>query len=119
MPLEMLKDEQPAEKPPAKLKVFKDGQPPDQHEPTLATEERSSQSQSQDGPYAGKAGKARKFKVQGETQTSQCISFIIVCVYARLTLISQNEIRLADQLQVPPEEHSRANNDYAYSGCNG
>lgn len=117
--LKIFKDERLPEQPPAKLKVFKDGQLPEQHEPKLATGERLSQSQFQDGSYEGKAGKARKFKVQGETQTSQCISFIIHYVYSRLMLISQNEIRLADQLQVPPEEHSRANNDYAYSGCNG
>ena len=68
--LKIFKDEQLPEQPPAKLKVFKDGQLPEHHQPKLATGERLSQTQAHDGAYEGKAGKARKFKVQGETQTS-------------------------------------------------
>lgn len=75
-PLQQISGNAAGDAPPAKLKVFKDGQLPNQHEPKLATDERLSQSQHQDGPHEGKAGKARKFKVQGETQTSQCISII-------------------------------------------
>lgn len=56
---------------PTKLKVFKDEPLAEQLEQKPATDDQPSQSQHHDGSYEGKAGKARKFKVQGETQTSE------------------------------------------------
>jgi checkpoint serine/threonine-protein kinase len=71
-PLQQISGNAAGDAPPAKLKIFKDEPLAEQPEPKLATDEQPSQSQQQDGHYEGKAGKARKFKVQGETQTSQC-----------------------------------------------
>jgi checkpoint serine/threonine-protein kinase len=70
-PLQQISGNAPGEAPPAKLKIFKDEPLSERPRQMLATDEQPSQSQHQDGQYEGKAGKARKFKVQGETQTSQ------------------------------------------------
>ncbi|KAF3386607.1 Checkpoint serine/threonine-protein kinase [Penicillium rolfsii] len=68
-PLRQISGNAPVEAPPAKLKIFKDEPLSERPGQKLATDELPSQSQQQDGPCEGKAGKARKFKVQGETQT--------------------------------------------------
>ncbi|KAJ5662699.1 hypothetical protein N7462_011625 [Penicillium macrosclerotiorum] len=45
------------------------GEPPEQLSQNSIIDGETSQAQDQEGPHAGKTGKARKFKVQGETQT--------------------------------------------------
>lgn len=70
-PLQQISGNAPGEAPQAKLKIFKDEPLSERPGQKLATDEQPSQPQHQDGQYEGKAGKARKFKVQGETQTSQ------------------------------------------------
>jgi checkpoint serine/threonine-protein kinase len=90
-PLQQISGNAAGDGQPAKLKVFKDEPLSEQPEQKLATDEQPSQSQQRVGSYEGKAGKARKFKVQGETQTSQYLSYpgcACVCVW-KLTLVLQ------------------------------
>jgi checkpoint serine/threonine-protein kinase len=70
-PLKQISGNAAGEAQPTKLKVFKD-QPLSEHlEQKPTGDAQLSQLQHHDGSYEGKAGKARKFKVQGETQTSE------------------------------------------------
>jgi checkpoint serine/threonine-protein kinase len=90
-PLQQISGNAPGEAPPAKLKIYKDEPLSERPVQKLATDEQLSQSPHQDGHYEGKAGKARKFKVQGETQTSEWLFVKLCFVSARLTLFSQSK----------------------------
>lgn len=68
-PLQQISGNAVAESQPAKTKAsIPDDDLPGQLNQKLAIDGQH-QPQDQDGPYEGKAGKARRFKVQGETQT--------------------------------------------------
>ncbi|CEJ61820.1 hypothetical protein PMG11_10337 [Penicillium brasilianum] len=68
-PLKQISGNAAGDAQPTKLKVFKDQPLSEQLEQKPAGDAQPSQLQHQDGSSEGKAGKARKFKVQGETQT--------------------------------------------------
>lgn len=70
-PLKQISGNAAGDAQPTKLKVFKDQPLSEQLEQKPAGDAQPSQLHHQDGSSEGKAGKARKFKVQGETQTSE------------------------------------------------
>ncbi|KAJ5160790.1 uncharacterized protein N7482_007794 [Penicillium canariense] len=69
-PLQQISGNVAGDAQPAKLKMSSaEEQLPEPLEQNLVIDSQHSRPQDQDGPYEGKAGKARKFKVHGETQT--------------------------------------------------
>lgn len=92
-PLQPISGNAIAESQPAKPKVpSPDEALPEQLKQEVTVDGRHAPPQDQDGPYEGKTGKARKFKVQGETQTGNYMLLIATfCTQAHQSH-SQNEV---------------------------
>lgn len=68
-PLQQISGNATSDLQPAKPKAPSSEEIPEQLSQKSTIDEENAQSQVHDGPSEGKAGKARRFKVQGETQT--------------------------------------------------
>lgn len=118
-PLQQISGNAIAEQPAKHKTPSPDEELPTQLDQKLTLDEQHARPQDQEEPHEGKAGKARRFKVQGETQTGSYTGFPRIRLHGLTCFHSQNEVRLPDELESPAEEHEGADDDYAYSRGNG